>query len=313
MEYNELVSVVMPVHNGERFLREAIESVLKQTYTKFELLIIENCSTDSSVEIIKSYKDSRIRLIIEEDCGQVQAYNRGFKEAKGDYIIIHDQDDTSHITRFKKQLNCMVKNDIDICGSYFTLINSQNKIISYQKKSLNDYEIKEALFYKTTALHNSGLCISKEVFVKNGYWDLKYYPVADCEFYIRAALLNFKFENLPEYLSNYRRHPLQITAKEKNKSLMKFRSIALNYLTKTHSSNRKVFYKYKGLIYYYTNNILFAFFYFLTAVILGEKSKKTLRYLFISFFFGIPLSVLRRTKYIENKYFENFKDIFNNI
>ena len=81
--FDSLVSVVMPVHNGEKFLREAIESVLNQTYKNFEFLIIENCSTDSSVEIIKSYNDSRISLIIEEDCGQVRAYNRGFKEAKG--------------------------------------------------------------------------------------------------------------------------------------------------------------------------------------------------------------------------------------
>ena len=116
--FDSLVSVVMPVHNGEKFLREAIESVLNQTYKNFEFLIIENCSTDSSVEIIKSYNDSRISLIIEEDCGQVRAYNRGFKEAKGEYIFIHDQDDISHFERFEKQIEYITKNKVDICGSF---------------------------------------------------------------------------------------------------------------------------------------------------------------------------------------------------
>jgi glycosyltransferase involved in cell wall biosynthesis len=135
MEYNDRVSVVMPVHNGEKFLREAIESVLNQTYTNFEFLLIENCSTDSSVEIIKSYNDQRIKLIVEEDCGIVQGYNRGFKEAKGEYIIVHDQDDISLPERIESQLYFLTRNKLDLCGSSFSIVNEIAEKVKNSKEN----------------------------------------------------------------------------------------------------------------------------------------------------------------------------------
>jgi glycosyltransferase involved in cell wall biosynthesis len=313
MEYNESVSVVMPVHNGERYLRESIESVLNQTYINFEFLIIENCSTDSSAEIIKSYKDPRIRLIVEEECGQVQAYNRGFKEAKGEYIFIHDQDDISHPERFKMQIECVISSDVDICGTFITLIDEKGFYLSDQIKKISWQEIGQELLYNPTAIHNSTVCIKKSVFNKNGYWQRQYYPVADCEFYMNAFLTDFTFGNIPAYLYKYRRHKSQITANDKKKSLIIFRDTALKYSHKIYGMIKKDFYRNKGLVYYYTNNLPLAFFNLLVAIMYGEKSKKTLRYLIIIFFLGIPLSIIRRTRLIETKYFMKLKIIFNKI
>jgi len=300
-------SVVMPVHNGERFLREAIESVLNQTYTNFEFLIIENCSADSSVDIIKSYSDARIRLIIETDCGQVQAYNRGFKEAKGEYIFIHDQDDISHPKRFEKQLNCMIDYNIDICGSFLKLINEKGRILTTDMRSVDNNDIKNEVLYKSATIHNSSICINRRVFTEIGYWESTNYPVADCEFFIRASFSRFNFRNVPEFLYSYRRHSSQITASNKRKAKKTFRKIAIGYVNNKFKEKRKI-YQYTGLIYYYTGNNLLAFYYLLTAFLFGEKSRKTKNYLIKIFFFGVFLSLIRRTKFIETDHFVKIKN-----
>jgi glycosyltransferase involved in cell wall biosynthesis len=96
MNQTALVSVLMPVYNGEAFLREAIDSVLQQTYTHFELIIINDGSTDSSEGIILSYNDSRIRYVKNERNMQLIAtLNKGFALAQGKYIARMDADDCS--------------------------------------------------------------------------------------------------------------------------------------------------------------------------------------------------------------------------
>ena len=97
MHSNPLVTVLMTVYNGEKFLSQAIDSVLRQTYSEFELLIIDDCSNDNSVNVIKSYNDKRIELVINENnLGQSRALNIGIKLAKGKYIARLDQDDLYH-------------------------------------------------------------------------------------------------------------------------------------------------------------------------------------------------------------------------
>ena len=100
-----LVTVLMPVYNGEKYLAEAIESVLNQTYTNFEFLIIDDCSTDESIKIIKSFKDRRMRLIQnQKNLGQSENMNKGLQMAKGIYVARMDQDDKSYKNRLEKQL-----------------------------------------------------------------------------------------------------------------------------------------------------------------------------------------------------------------
>ncbi len=307
--FDSLVSVVMPVHNGERFLCEAIESVLNQTYTNFEFLIIENCSTDSSIEIIKSYKDPRIRLIIEEDCGQVQAYNRGFKEAKGEYVFIHDQDDISHPVRFLKQLNYIKQNDADICGSYFKIIDKDNKIIGSQKIPIKNNDIKEQLLYKNYTIFNSSICINQKVFNEIGYFDKKFSPSSDYEFYLRGCD-KFTYLNVPEFLYSWRIHNKQISTLNKKDTVEKSLYISLKYLNSSSKRYSELNY-YKGLIFYYNNKLFKAFSYFIKTVTINNFSKPALRYLIITMFFGIPLKIMRKKNFVYSKYFLGLKLFFN--
>ena len=94
---SELISVILPVYNGEKYLKESIESILNQTYTNFEFIIIDDGSKDSSLEIIKEYEkeDERIIVISRENKGLVASLNEGIATAKGKYIARMDADDVS--------------------------------------------------------------------------------------------------------------------------------------------------------------------------------------------------------------------------
>lgn len=302
-------SVIMPVHNGERFLRKAIESVLNQTYTNFEFLIIKNCSTDSSLDIIESYDDNRIRLIIEKDCGQVQAYNRGFREAKGEYIFIHDQDDVSHHERFEKQLNCMLEQNVDICGSYFNLMSQSGKIIGHIKMPTKSSDIIDELVYKNSTIFNSSVCIRKTVFANIGYFDILYYPSADYDFYLKG-LTKFSYANVPETLYSWRQHEKQISSSDVKTISEKTILISLKNKNKFPP---KMLNTYIGLIYYFNNKLLKSFSFLLLAVITDKFSKKLLRYLIITFFFGIPLKIFRKFNLLHSEVFIQAKNILNKV
>lgn len=111
---NILISVILPVYNAELYLKEAIESILKQTYKSFELIILNDGSSDNSLNIINSFKDDRIILIDRENNGLVYTLNEGINMAKSKYIARMDADDISLSDRFEKQIKHMEENSLDI-------------------------------------------------------------------------------------------------------------------------------------------------------------------------------------------------------
>lgn len=104
----EIISIVVPVYNCERFIEETIRSVLNQTYQKFELILVNDCSRDNSVNVIQDFKDSRIRLINQpQNMGAYAARNRGVSEASGRYIAFLDADDLWDPVKLEHELNFM--------------------------------------------------------------------------------------------------------------------------------------------------------------------------------------------------------------
>ena len=116
-----LATVLLPVYNAEKYLAEAIESILNQTFSNFELLIINDGSTDESLKVIQSYNDERIRLLnLEQNVGLVNALNIGLNEVHSEFIIRADADDICLPNRFKEQVSYMLENQqIGACGSWF--------------------------------------------------------------------------------------------------------------------------------------------------------------------------------------------------
>jgi glycosyltransferase involved in cell wall biosynthesis len=206
------ITVLMPVYNGEQHLAEAIDSILNQTYTDFEFLIINDGSTDKSVEIIRSYKDARIRLINNEtNIGVAASLNKGLDLATGDYVARMDGDDISFPRRLEKQVAFMERNpDVGICGTWI-------KVTGDRVSTIMRYPIDSASI-RCTFLFYSALAHPSVIFRKSAFeryrlrYDDSYKGTEDYELWVRAAEC-FRLANLPEVLLNYRLHAGQASNK----------------------------------------------------------------------------------------------------
>ena len=126
-------TVLMPVYNGEKYIREAMDSILNQTFNDFEFLIVNDGSTDSTKQLIESYPDPRIRLVNQENRGVAKSLNRGLRLAKGKYIARMDADDISLPDRLAKQIEVLESNpDVDITVSCIEGIDSQGNLRTQQ-------------------------------------------------------------------------------------------------------------------------------------------------------------------------------------
>lgn len=152
----DLVSIIMPTYNSSRFVAESIESILRQSYSNFELLITDDVSTDNTFEILKSYaqKDNRIK-IFRLDCNMGAGYarNKSIQEAKGRYIAFCDSDDTWMPNKLEKQIRFMQKNNYCFCfASYFTCNeegNRQGIVIAPSSVSLTDTKRDDKIGFLT--------------------------------------------------------------------------------------------------------------------------------------------------------------------
>lgn len=141
MNNKPLISVIVPVYNGEGFVRETIESVLSQTYDNFEFIIVDDCSTDKSREIINSYNDNRIKTIFPDKNGNIcVASNLAFKAATGKYIALIGHDDIWLNHKLEVQVKFMEENpDITGCFSNMILIDENSNEITDERKDYYDF------------------------------------------------------------------------------------------------------------------------------------------------------------------------------
>lgn len=205
-----LVSVIMPVYNGERFIAEAIESILAQTYKHFELFIVDDYSSDRTSEIAETYRlkvPDKIHLIhLKKRCGAFGAMNVAMKHASGEFIAAMDSDDVSHRERLKKQVKFMLNNpDTIVVGSFARVIDDRGNIIGRKVFKTDHRAIYSSFFAVHPIVHPS--CMIRRKLLsdpKSLYWDE--FGVND-DYYTFFTFLNRgKFSNIPEYLLNYRIH-----------------------------------------------------------------------------------------------------------
>ena len=160
---NSTVSIITPVYNAEKFIKETIESVLKQSYEDFEYLLIDDCSTDNSAEIVKSYakKDSRIKYIkLPENSGAAVARNTGLKHAQGRYIAFIDSDDVWYPEKLEKQLAFMQEKN-----EAFTYTKYEHITEDGQVQSAPDFpkRLNYSGLLKNTAIACSTVVIDRQV------------------------------------------------------------------------------------------------------------------------------------------------------
>ena len=204
------VSVILPVYNCDQYIFETIQSVLNQTFADFELLIVDDCSTDKTVAIIKQFDDDRIQLILKEkNTGYTDSLNYAVSIAKGQYIARMDGDDICVSTRFEKQVAFLDANPtIILCGSAIQIIGT-NTVLRHPSR----YEdIKIKLCFSSSFYHPSVMA-RIEAFQANPY-DKKYEPAEDYDLWTRLVFQG-ELANLEEVLLLYRVHENQVSNERK--------------------------------------------------------------------------------------------------
>ena len=199
-----MITVLMSVYNGEKYLKEAIDSILTQTFEDFEFLIINDGSTDSSVEIIEAYDDPRIRLVNnEKNLKLIASLNKGISLARGKYIARMDSDDVSMPERFEKEVKFLEGNpDYGLVGTYYSVIDGVgNEKYKMSYPSNNDL-IKLFLSVNCPLVHGS-IMGRTELFRQNLYGSKEFSAIEDYELWVRMSKVT-KIHNIPEYLFKYR-------------------------------------------------------------------------------------------------------------
>ena len=204
------ISVLMPVYNGGQYLAEAIQSILNQTFTDFEFIIIDDGSTDDSLDIIKKYAglDSRIKLISRQNKGLVYTLNEGVKIAQADFIARMDSDDISLKERFEKQLDFLMTNSEYIAvGCLINLIDSDGDMICPFGEWLTHDDIDRAHLRGIgggAITHPSAMMRKNKILEVGGYSEL-YEHAEDLDLWLKLAEVG-KLANLEERLFVYRQH-----------------------------------------------------------------------------------------------------------
>jgi glycosyltransferase involved in cell wall biosynthesis len=216
-EEHPLVSVIMPCFNGEKFISEAIESVINQTYKNWELIIIDDSSTDNSKKIIKQYytADKRIHYIQnKKNKGIPSTRNTGIKISNGEYIAFLDQDDLwmkDKLDLFIREFNRydikvgIIFSDIEIVFADNIISRNYKKVNYYKIQKLSKRDFIKELFMRNFIKSPSQVVLSKECFNKLGLLDERLHGGDDYDFWLRAAgEFNFKYLDIP--LTKYRFH-----------------------------------------------------------------------------------------------------------
>lgn len=228
------VTVLMPVYNSERHLREAVESILSQTFTDFEFLIVDDGSADRSIEIVESYDDPRIVLIKNTtNRGTVHVLNQGINAAKGRYIARMDSDDISLPHRLEKQVRFMEANPaVGISGSAMRLIKG-GKLSNTRTLAESDSELKIALLFSTCFFHPT-VIIRTELAKAHPYPDNLVYT-QDYNYWTDLAGLT-RFANLDETLLYFREHEGQLSCRKADLQVSNARLIRNAYLQRLFGS-----------------------------------------------------------------------------
>lgn len=230
------ISIVMPVYNGVAYIGNAIQSILNQTFPDFELIIIDDGSTDRTISEINRYKDRRI-VLLKNNHDFIQALNTGLQAAKGKYIARMDADDMMHPQRLEIQWRTMEQHpDVAVCGTSMKTFGQSNQNIG-----LGDgYVDSRSLLSGNIVAHPTTL-LRKDFLEKNSIRYERYEHAEDYKLWCEIAKCGGRFFILPQMLLFYRMSPGQVSQKygdKQQESVVKIRHEFLDYLIETAGEKR---------------------------------------------------------------------------
>lgn len=203
-----LLSVIMTVHNGSSYLYDAITSVLEQSYHDFELVVVDNGSTDNSLQILNSFNDPRLRVIeLGRNIGRTPALNVALEASYGDYVAVQDADDISLPQRLECQISYLRDNaDVILLATSFSNIDASGKIMREHRVPTSNETITWNLVFDNCLPHSSVMMRRERIWALGGY-DEDFRWAQDYELYSRLMHRKERIAALPETLVYIRLHP----------------------------------------------------------------------------------------------------------
>jgi len=228
----------MSVYNGDKYLKESIISILNQTLANFKFVIINDASTDNSLDIIKNFSDPRIKLINNsQNIGLTKSLNIGLKECQGKYIARIDTDDLALPNRLQVQYDFMEANpNIALCGSNSELINENGEIIGQKKKVTNPLHIKFKIIFTNPFLHPS-LFFRKDIIKQ---YNEEFLYAQDYELTSRL-IQNHSLTNIPETLIKYRVSNNSITENKNSRQIQLSNALKISTTNANYYLNLSLF------------------------------------------------------------------------
>lgn len=207
--HSPLISVILPVHNAQKFLSEALESIRYQTYPHFEVIAIDDASTDNSLKILKNYSkiDPRFKIYHNKTNLKIAStLNFGLQKAKGHFIARMDADDVSMPSRFQKQINFLTKHPgVIVVGGQCLTIDTDSHITGKKLFPVDHIAINELMFTANPLQHPS-IMIRRDLLPANFSWyNPKLTPAEDLDLYFRLGKFGL-FANLKSTILMYRQH-----------------------------------------------------------------------------------------------------------
>ena len=203
----------MSVHNQAEFLETAIESILKQKFTNFELIIINDASDKKTTRLLKQIKDKRVRLFHNQKrLGLAKSLNRALSKAQGQYIARMDADDVAFKNKLKSQLKYLASHpDAAGCGTAATLINNKGEKIGTKQYPQNYHQIKKVIMRFSPFIHPT-IMLRREVIDELGGYDERLNGAEDYDLWLRLVA-KYPMANLPGVLFQYRVNPRGVSWK----------------------------------------------------------------------------------------------------
>jgi Glycosyl transferase family 2 len=205
-----LVTVLMAVHDGGDFVRQAVESVLRQTFADFELLIVDDGSTDETPRLLASFDDARIRIVRnDENLGLTRSLNRGLAMARGALIARQDADDLSHAGRLAAQVAFLDREPgVAVLGTQARYVNvrGRSKSVAPWPKSTSNLAIRWQLLFDGPFVHASVMFRKAVVWDALGGYDESFRTSQDFELWSRINARGYGMRNLPDALVDFRVH-----------------------------------------------------------------------------------------------------------
>lgn len=211
-----IVSVILPVYNGENYIQKAIESILNQSFSEFELIIVNDCSTDSTIEIIDffSQKDSRIKILNNTSNKKLPAsLNIGHKKASGNFITWTSHDNILHVNHLERLIKFIIDGNFDVIYSDFEIIDENELIV----KVIKTCPCENLIFENCIG---ASFLYKKSVFYELNGYNENLFLIEDYDFWLRASL-KFNFFKLNEILYKYRIHSENLKSKIENNDFEK--------------------------------------------------------------------------------------------